>query len=246
MIERLKGRVWFKFDAHAPGNYKLAQLPNDAVRWTWVLMLCEAKLQRLPGCWHNWRHLQACLRGRRPSHARMIQEAGLLIEDPRTGVVRVPAWEEWQANPTEVSVSSNGTPVAWIRLDALCPRHRKLASLKSDSVRWTWIMALCEAKLQSPQGEWTSYQHFRACLCGKPSRQLLDLFEVSLIDYQNDARVAVHNWERWQSEPPRSGAERQRRYRERKLLAGQAIQLRLEGCSAWPDVTNRDAGEASS
>lgn len=241
----MKKRSWVRISTGIRTNYKLAQLPTDAVRWTWFLAVCEGKLQDVEGAWFNWTHFLACLPGRRPSHAVKLREAGLVLVHPETGAVTLSGWERWQTDRGDPG-GKDPRPAPWFRVDVGSPRHRKVTGLTTDGTRWTWLTVLAEGKLQNPQGQWESYQHFRGCLCGKPPTQLLQLFNSGLLDNQESHTVEVHNWSRFQSEPPRSGAERQRLYRRRKALRDSGVQLLIGPRKVWgsklPGVTRGDAG----
>ena len=219
-------RPWFRLAAGAPRHDKIAQLPSDPVRWTWVLALCEAKLQSPGGGWQSWRHLRECLRGRRRSHLDALIHARLL-EQLAGGRFGLRHWHLWQSGP-----DGNGRRKPslgpWLRLDAGAPRHGKIAELGTDRLRWLWVVMLCEAKLQIPQGEWRSFPHLSSCLLGRTRPSLLTFFERRLLQWQGSDRICVHNWHEWQSEPDASHAERQKRCRDRKRQQGRAVQLDLE------------------
>lgn len=115
---------------------------------------------------------------------------------------------------------------AWFRVSVHAPRNAKLCRLSSDAVRWTWLIVLSEAKLQNPQGEWNGYQHFRACLCGRPRKHLAELIDADLINLAPDGRVVIHDWQEWQSDTDESHRRRQKEYLERQKQ--KLAQLRIE------------------
>ncbi len=110
---------------------------------------------------------------------------------------------------------------AWLRADALSPRHPKIIGLPSDAVRWTWFLVLCEAKIASPQGSFHDKHHLRGCLPGRPAAHIEALLHAELLDLHEDGSITVHDWEDWQSGCPSdpTSAERQRRHRQRVTAA---------------------------
>lgn len=105
---------------------------------------------------------------------------------------------------------------AWARIDAFAPKNHKIIELSSDAVRWTWVVMLCDGKLQKPQGQWVSLKHL-AGATGRPVAHLKELIAARLIDEDpNTGALTAHNWDLWQSashdDPTKQ--ERQRRYRE--------------------------------
>lgn len=216
---------WLRLAAGAPRHDRIAQLPSDAVRWSWVLALCEGKLQSPGGAWQSWRHLRECMRGRPSSHLDALVHTGLL-EKLAGGRFGVRHWQHWQSGPDsnrrrDVSLGP------WLRLGAGAPRHRKIAELGSDRRRWAWVEMLCEAKLQMPQGEWRNFPHLRSCLKGRTRPSLKLLFKRGLLEWQGPDRICVHNWDKWQTEPDASHAARQKLYRDRKRERERAVQLNL-------------------
>lgn len=114
-----------------------------------------------------------------------------------------------EPEPTD-GARSSARPRDWLRLAFLAPRHPKVVTLPNDGARWAWIVALCEAKMQSPEGRWVSDEHFRACL-GVYGRYAPALYQAGLVDLLPDGRVVVHNWTAWQD--PR--VDHDKTYRER-------------------------------
>ncbi len=100
----------------------------------------------------------------------------------------------------------------YVRIKASMPRHRKLAGLPNDGARWAFVALLCEAKVQSPPGEWASERHLRACVTPSVARQLSALVDATLID-QDEGRFRIHDWPSYQIDP--TGTERSRLSRSR-------------------------------
>lgn len=100
----------------------------------------------------------------------------------------------------------------YVRLRASMPRHRKLASLPSDAARWAFVASLCEAKTQTPPGEWANEAHFRACVTPSVARHLPALLSEALLEQDGD-RIRIHDWASYQVDP--TGTERSRLSRER-------------------------------
>lgn len=107
-------------------------------------------------------------------------------------------------------------PRDWLRLSFHAPKHPKVASLPSDAARWAWIVALSEAKQQTPDGEWASERHARVCL-GAYAKHLPALIRVGLVDQHSDGRLTVHDYSWWQS--PRSDHDATYRDAHRDTLA---------------------------
>lgn len=92
----MKTKNWFRVDAHIRRNAKIGRLSSDVIRWTYILVLGEGKLQRPnQGRWESLRHLRECV-GRPETHLRELARAGLLDVDP-DGAVTVHDWHDWQS-----------------------------------------------------------------------------------------------------------------------------------------------------
>ena len=104
----------------------------------------------------------------------------------------------------------------WLRLHYHAPKSPKVMALPSDAARWAWIVALCEAKQQTREGEWASEAHLRAVL-GRHAKHLQALIEARLVVRMKDGRMLINSWNEWQTDfrHDPTHAERQRRYRER-------------------------------
>ncbi len=87
---------WFRVDSHVGRNAKILGLSSDKVRWTWLLVMAEGKLQLDQGRWASMAHLKACLSGRPPAHLDEIAHKGFLDIHP-DGSVSVHDWGEWQS-----------------------------------------------------------------------------------------------------------------------------------------------------
>lgn len=90
-------RAYLRFDAFSPDHEKVCvRLPNDAARWSWVVVLCKGKLQSPQGRWGSVSHVVA--NSARPkAHIEAMIAAGLL-DVAADGSVSVHGWEEWQSN----------------------------------------------------------------------------------------------------------------------------------------------------
>ncbi len=144
----------------------------------------------------------------------------------------------------------------WLRLDALAPRSGKIAVLKTDSLRWLWIVTLCEAKLQRPSGRFGSRVHWQAVTGGKPAG-FRALVEAGLLHEtpeacthceaasgpQPNGVVLVHDWHEFQMDP---STERVRRHRQKgasDLASNRTVSLYKErtGVESVNDIIARVA-----
>src|SRR5688500_19324811 len=68
---------WITLDCHLPDHPKMAELPSDAARYGWIVVLTQAKLQRKPGQFANLRHFKEVM-GRHARHLHAFEAAGLM------------------------------------------------------------------------------------------------------------------------------------------------------------------------
>jgi hypothetical protein len=103
---------WLRLDSLAPRSAKVASLGNDALRWLWIVTLCEAKLQKPSGRFGSRAHWQA-VTGGKPAAFKALLDAGLLHEAPELcgacedgagaqphGIVVVHDWHAFQVDPS--------------------------------------------------------------------------------------------------------------------------------------------------
>ena len=103
---------WLRLDSLAPRSAKVASLSSDALRWLWIVTLCEAKLQRPSGRFASRAHWQAVTGGKAAAF-RPLLDAGLLHEAPELcaaceegagaqphGTVVVHDWHAFQVDPS--------------------------------------------------------------------------------------------------------------------------------------------------
>ena len=103
---------WLRLDSLAPRSAKVASLGSDALRWLWIVTLCEAKLQKPSGRFGSRAHWQAVTSGKAVAFKALL-DAGLLHEAPElcsaceegagaqphgTGIVH--DWHAFQVDPS--------------------------------------------------------------------------------------------------------------------------------------------------
>jgi hypothetical protein len=84
---------WITVDCHLSEHPKMAELPSDAARWGWIVVLTKAKLQRQPGRFASERHFKEVL-GRHAKHLPSYRAAGLMDADGDALVIH--DWERHQ------------------------------------------------------------------------------------------------------------------------------------------------------
>jgi len=89
---------------------------------------------------------------------------------------------------------------SWIRVSALLPRNKKMVALPSDSARFAWIVALCAGTFCDQPGAWESEAQWKEAM-GRRAHWIEDFIRVGLMLKTDAGRVAVKNWEEWQSDP---------------------------------------------
>lgn len=117
----------------------------------------------------------------------------------------------------------------WFRFSVKGHKGRRVLELSSDAARWTWVSILCEAKVLEDQGVFHNLRHLRGVLPGRPLKHFRELLEVGLLVEREDGAIEVDLWEAWQSRPTGTGAERQRRYRDRQRELERARESELAG-----------------
>ena len=98
-------RGYFRVDVNVSRNEKIIGLSDDKVRWTYMLLLAEGKLQPRQGSWKSMKHLAGCVPSRPEKHLRELAAAHLLevLDD---GTVTVHDWDDWQsAFPSDSTAS---------------------------------------------------------------------------------------------------------------------------------------------
>lgn len=103
-----------------------------------------------------------------------------------------------------------------IIVDARVHRNAKLAALPSHAARWAFVVMLCEAKWQEPEGTFRSREHLAACLGPDLTRYVRHFQNAGLLDV-SEAGYVVHDWPQWQIS---SAAMRKRRQRYLAALGG--------------------------
>jgi hypothetical protein len=109
----VSGGAWLRLDALAWRSAKVAGLPNNALRWLWIVTLSEAKLQKPGGAFgseRHWAQLTAGAGGDRKGFNALVS-AGLLevspslcirclepFHDSPEGLVVVHDWADFQIN----------------------------------------------------------------------------------------------------------------------------------------------------
>ncbi len=99
---------WIAIDTGLPKHPKMAELPNDAARWGWLLTLLEAKEQRRPGAFASERHYRHVL-GRHGRYLSSYVKAGLM-ERGEDGSLAVHDWQrhQWAGAKAAQRETSNG------------------------------------------------------------------------------------------------------------------------------------------
>jgi len=90
------------------------------------------------------------------------------------------------------------------------PLNDKIISLPSDGARFAWIATLCAGKFCEEPGVWVSEGQWQVSL-GRRARWLPEFVRVGLMTKAESGRIAVKNWERWQTDP--GVTERVRKHR---------------------------------
>lgn len=94
--ERAEKRyAWLRLYSVLGRNPKILGLRSDAARFAYVLTLCAARDEQLPGEFIDRRYLAAALGARYAKRIDELIEAELLAEDP-DGTISVPQWTYWQ------------------------------------------------------------------------------------------------------------------------------------------------------
>lgn len=122
-------------------------------------------------------------------------------------------------------------PDEWFAVDANIDQSKKVQSLPSNHHRWYLVLVWANARKQKPQrGLWASFEHLVTCMKGiVPRDHLQVLLENGNLEALDDGRIYAHDWHEWQDvfrDP--SGAERQRRLRQRRRLEGTGGALQRE------------------
>jgi hypothetical protein len=91
---------WLRLHVDTPDHPKVVDLPNDAARWAYVVVLCEAKRAVPPGGWASERHFRHCL-GRQARYLDDLLAVGLLEREGDRIVVH--DWRDYQTDPTAAS-----------------------------------------------------------------------------------------------------------------------------------------------
>jgi hypothetical protein len=119
---------------------------------------------------------------------------------------------------------------AWFRLDAGTIWDARVISLGSDEVRWAYVEALCFAKLQSPEGVFQSAEQY-ATVTRRPTTTLDDLVGARLVERHQSGSLWIAGWDELQGLRDKTGAKRQRAWRQRQN------QMRDASRNALPNET---------
>jgi hypothetical protein len=108
---------WLRLEALAPRSPKVSTLSSDAVKWLWVVTLCEAKLQRPGGRFANKAHWATCVGQPAGKQFNELVKVGLLHEAPSLcdqcagaegalphGTILVHGWHDFQIDPSSERV----------------------------------------------------------------------------------------------------------------------------------------------
>lgn len=102
----------------------------------------------------------------------------------------------------------------WLKASTTLLHDSRVLALPSDACRWTWMLLLLHAKLQTPQGEFDSRGQVESLL-GRDRKRWVDvLLGADLAREVEDGRIVIPRWASHQVDP--TGADRQRRWRERE------------------------------
>ena len=125
---------------------------------------------------------------------------------------------------------------AWLRLDAGTIWDPRILGLPSDEARWTYIEALCFAKLQTPEGVYQSSEQY-AAVTGRSASVLEALLASGLLKQDDAGNVWIGGWDDVQTLKDKTGPQRQRRWRARQLEARDALRNALR--NGLPDRTKQ-------
>ena len=174
---------WIAVDTGLGNHHKMAELPNDAARWGWLLTLCEAKKQRKPGTFASERHYRHVL-ARHGKFLPVYIKAGLM-DKAEDGSLAI---HDWQKHQWAAAKAAQREDIPKTSLGHSEDIPKTIEGQKEDASRAVPVPVLVDVTTEGVQGEpnaWDAFASRTGEVPGPKIRSWLD----ELAEAHSEARL---------------------------------------------------------